>query len=116
MTPRLVGQAGRLQYLQDDVDRRRGVECALFADDVLQRPARHVLHRDVIGAVPLPAVEDADDVRVREGCRAGRLTAETLDELLVFGEVVVQHLDRHLAAEELVLAEVDVGHTARAQA
>ena len=34
---------------------------------------------------------------------------------LVFGEVVVQHLHRDLAAEQLVLGEVHVGHAARAQ-
>ena len=38
------------------------------------------------------------------------LAPEALDELLVFGEVVVQHLHRDLPAEQLVLGEVHLGH------
>jgi hypothetical protein len=47
---------------------------------------------------------------VRQRGRTGSLAAEALDELVVFGEVVVQNLDRHLPAEQLVVREVDVRH------
>ena len=55
----LVREARRAQDLQHDVDRRLGRRRAALADDVLERPALDVLHRDVVGAVPLAAVEDA---------------------------------------------------------
>ncbi len=76
-----------------------GVQRALFAHHRLQRAAGEVLHRDVVRAVPLPAVEDRDHVGVREARGGGGLAAEALHELLVFGEAVVQQLDRHLAAQ-----------------
>ena len=110
-----VGEAGGAQDLHDDVDRRHGVERAVLADDRLQRAPGDVLHRDVVGAVPLAAVEDADDVRVRQRGRAGGLAPEALDELLVLGEVVVQDLDRDLPAQQLVLGQVHVGHAAGAR-
>ena len=58
-------RAGRPQDLYDDVDRGRRVERALFAHDRLQRAPGDVLHRDVVGPLPLAAVEDAHDVGVR---------------------------------------------------
>ncbi len=63
-----------------------------------------------------PRSKIADDVGVREARGARGLAAEALDELLVFGEAVVQQLDRDLAAEQLVAREVDVGHAAGADA
>ena len=111
-----VGEAGGPQDLHDDVDRGHGVERAVLADDRLQRAPGDVLHRDVVGAVPLAAVEDADDVRVRERRRARGLALEALDELVVLGEVVVQDLDGQVPPQQLVLGEVHVGHAARAQA
>ncbi len=77
------------------------------------RPAQ-VLHRDVVGAVVLAAVVDADHVRVLQAGGGRGLAAEALDELVVLGEAAVQHLERDLAAEVGVLGAVDVGHPARA--
>jgi hypothetical protein len=111
-----VGEARRAQDLNDDVDRARRVHRAVFAHDRLQRTSGDILHGDVVGAVPLAAVEDGDDVGVRERGRAGGLAPKALDELLVFGEVVVQHLHGHLPTEQLVLGQVHVGHAARAEA
>ena len=45
----------------------------------------------------------------------GRLAAEALDELRVLGEAPVEHLQRDLAPELLVVAQVDVGHAAGAE-
>ena len=92
-----------------------GSSGASLADELLERAALEVLHRDVVGAVPLAAVEDADDVRVLQAGGAGRLAPEALDELVVLGEAAVQELQRDLAAELRVLGAVDVGHAARAE-
>ena len=50
-----------------------------------ERPSQ-VLHRDVVGAVDLAAVEDGDDVGVLEAGRRLGLAAEALDEFAVLGE------------------------------
>ena len=94
-----------------EVDRRRTAR----DDELLQRTAVEVLHRDVVRAFRLAAVVDRDDVRVREAGGVLRLTAEALDELFVTGVAVVQDLDRDAAAEHFVLGEVDVRHTTRAE-
>jgi hypothetical protein len=52
---------------------------------------------------------------MRETGRGLGLAPEALDELLVGGVPVVQHLDRHLPPQLLVLGEVDVGHPAGAE-
>ena len=65
-----VREAGRMEDLRHDVDRQRRIKRALFAHDRLQRSAGHVLHRDVVRPLPLAAVEDGDDVRVRKRRRA----------------------------------------------
>ena len=44
-----------------------------------------------------------------------RLAAEALDELLVGGMPLVQELQRDIAAQLLILGQVDVGHPARAE-
>ena len=85
------------------------------ADQLLERAPLDVLHDDVVGAVGLAAVEDRDDVRVREAGRVRRLAAEALDELLVVRVARVEHLDGDPASELLVFGEVDVGHAAAAE-
>ena len=97
------------------VDRDRDRRGAAGGDQLLQAAPVEVLHRDVVGALGLPAVEDRDDVRVREARCVLRLAAEALDELLVVRVPVVQDLDRDPAAQFLVLGEVDVRHAAGAK-
>ena len=46
---------------------------------------------------------------------AARLAAEALDELLVVGVAVEQHLEGDLPPEQPVVGQVDVGHAAAAQ-
>ena len=93
------------------VQRRLAAGRARFSDRALE-----VLHRDVVGAVPLAAVVDATTtLRVLQAGGAGRLAAEALDELVVLGEAAVQQLQRDLAPELQVLGAVDVGHAARAE-
>ena len=50
---------------------------------------------------------------VEAGGRLG-LAAEALDELGVFHEAAVEHLDGHAAAQGGVLGQIDVGHAAAA--
>src|SRR5207247_7055921 len=73
------------------------------------------LHRDVVGALGLAAVEDRDDVRMVEPGRALRLAAEALDELVVVCVSLVQQLQRDSPSQFLVLGEVDVGHPTRTE-
>ena len=112
----LVGEARGAQHLDGEVDRADRVQRRLLDDELLERAALEVLHRDVRRAVPFAAVEDADDVGVLQAGRARGLAAEALDELVVLGEAPVQQLERDLAAELLVERAVHVGHPARPDA
>ena len=110
-----VREPRRLEDLDRDVDRADRVQRRLLADQLLERPARQVLHRDVVRAVERAPVVDADDVRVLEPGRGLRLAPEALDEVRVLREPAVQQLQRDLAAELLVLGQEHVGHPAGAQ-
>ena len=109
-----VREPRRLEDLLDDVDRVLGIERAVLLHDLLEIAAAQVLHRDVVGAVPLPAVEHLDDVGMREAGGRGRLALEARDELRVLGEPMMQQLQRDLAPELGVLGEPHVAHAARA--
>ena len=111
-----VGEARGAQDLLGDVDRVLRRQRRVLADDRVERAPVEELHRDVVGAAPLAAVVDADDVGMRERGGAGGLAAEALDELLVLGEALVEQLDRDAAAELGVLGAVDLGHAAGANA
>ena len=113
--PVLVREAQRGEDLARVVDRRLHRRGAAAQDQLLQRAAVEVLHRDVVGALRLAAVVDRDDVRVREPGGVRRLAAEALDELDVLRVAVVEDLDRDPPPELLVLGEVDVRHPARAE-
>ncbi|CAN5692898.1 hypothetical protein BH20ACT23_BH20ACT23_29510 [soil metagenome] len=54
---------------------------------------------------------ERDDVGMTQPSRSPGLPSEALDELRVARELVVQSLDRYLAVEQLVVCEVDLGHT-----
>ena len=82
-----VGEARRLEDLARSAPTAcSGVEAGV--DQLLQRAALEVLHRDVVGAVDVAAVEDGDDVGVLEARGGLGLAAEPLDELAVLGEAV----------------------------
>src|SRR2546428_520100 len=110
-----VREPNRSEDLARVVDREVDRRGAARDDQLLQRAPVEVLHRDVVGALRLAAVVDRNDVRVREAGRVLRLAAEALDELIVAGMAVVEDLDRDAPAEHLVLSEVNVRHTARAE-
>ncbi len=85
-------------------------------DAFLERPAGDVLHRDVVAPVLRGApVVDLDDVRVGERRHAQGLATEPLDELLVLGVLVAEHLEGHVPLQELVAGQVHLGHASAAQ-
>src|ERR1700759_2917863 len=96
-----VGEARRLQNLQGDVDGPDRVDRRLLPDDLLERAPGEVLHRDVVDAVVVAAVIDADHVGMLEPrCRL-RLTPEALNEPRVLREAPVQQLESDAATELL---------------
>ena len=111
--PVRVAEGG--EHLPHVGDRDRDGARAAGDDQLLERPPLDVLHDDEVRAAGLAAVEDRDDVRMRETGGVRRLPPEALDELRVVRVAVVEHLDRDLAAELLVLGEPDVGHAAAAE-
>ncbi len=112
----LVRGAEGLSNLEGYRRRRAGRQGAALEDAVLERAARQVLHRYVVGPVlGLAAVEDGDDVRVGERRRTLGLALEALDELLVARVARAHHLKGDVAVEDVVVGEVDVGHTAAAE-
>ncbi len=112
--PALVRELRPREDLADDLDRLADAQPA--ADQVLERGALDVLHRDPVAPVGLAAVVDADYVRVLEAGGGLGLAAEALDELRVLGEALVQELERDPAVEHLVVGEPDVGHARRCRA
>ncbi len=110
-----MGEAGRLQDLDRDIDRAQRLERGLLADQLLERAARQVLHRDVVRVLEAAAVIDADHVRMLEaGGRLG-LAPEAFDEVWVGGKPIVQELQRDPARQLLVLGQENVRHAARAK-
>ena len=119
----LVGgmQAGSGPH--DEGSRRLGLQPTTHLrqrhQELGQRRAVHVLHHQEVAAVgALPQLLDGHDVRVRDASCDSRLVDEHLDELLVVGEVVLQHLDRHVSLETgrpRALTQVERGHSAALQ-
>jgi hypothetical protein len=62
----LVREARRPEHLLGDLDRALRRQRRLLADDRIERAPLEQLHRNVVGAIPLAAVVDADDVGVTE--------------------------------------------------
>ncbi len=110
----LVRELGRAKDLDAEVDRAGGQQRPVLRDDLLQRAALEMLHRDVVGAVPLTAVVHRHDVRVLQAGGTRRLAPEPLDELRVLREAPVQDLQRDITAELQVLGAIHVRHPARA--
>ncbi len=110
-----VRVAERGEHLADVGDGDGHGTGAARDDQLLEGAPLDVLHDDEVRALGLAPVVDGDDVRVGEPRRMGRLAAEALDELHVVRVPLVEHLDRDLAAELLVLGEPDVGHAPRAE-
>src|SRR5215210_8526164 len=90
---------------------------ALASDAFLEGAAWHVLHRDVVAAVPRTSlVVDLHDVLVVEGCGAPGLPEKTLQEHLVLGQPLLQDLQRHVPPQVFIVPQVDLGHAPAAEA
>ena len=102
----------RRRDLGSDLRGLVGVERALAADEVPQRPTFDVLHDDEVRAGFLTPVVDADDVRVVQvRCRL-RLPPEALDERRFARVLGEECLQRDRTIEQAIVTEVDLGHTA----
>ena len=102
-------------HLGREADRLVGGEATAPCELAGERDAFHVFHDDVRPSVRLAAVVDAHDVRVREPRREAGLAQKPSPELDVRGEVLSQHLDRHVSVELAVARPVDDGHPAGPQ-
>ena len=85
------------------------------ADALLQRTARQILHRQVIGVVVGRDVVNGDDVRVVELRDDAAFPQEPLGEFLVGGEDGLDHFQRDVAVQRLLHGEVDDRHAALAE-
>ena len=94
-----MGGAERSGDIGSDLSGAVGMQWSGGAQDIGHRPARHVLHHDVVRAPLLPPVVDADDVRMVEVCGSLSLTTEALDKVRIVCELGEQHLERDLATE-----------------
>ena len=82
-------------------------------DDVRERFALDVLHRDVRPVVLLAAGVDRDDVGVAQRGRRARLAEEAVHDFLVV-DFLANDLDRDLAIQFRVAAQIHRTHAASA--
>ena len=108
-----------LRHLLRDRDHARQRQRVAAAQDLRQRLAFDERHRQVLDAVDLAEVVNADDVLVGDLAREHQLALEALFELLRGGRVRLRrrtnHLDRHRDAELVVEGLVDGAHAAGAE-
>src|SRR5205085_8591938 len=88
----LVREAEPARDLDRDLERMLHRQPALLVEDLRERATLDELEDDELPALVLAAVEDRDDVRVRERRDRARLAPEAPDVLLVLGEVPVEDL------------------------
>ncbi len=81
-------------------------------DELLEVLALDDLEDDELLPILVTAVDDGDDVRVRELGDRASLSPEALDVLLVLAVLVVEHLQRDVAFEQRVECAVDARHPA----
>ena len=100
-----VGRAEPLADLGEDGDGHLRGDDARGVRELRQRLALQVLHDEVVDRRGLHGhVEDADDVLVPDDVHRARLGEEARHEIGMHGEVRMEDLHRHLAADEHVLA------------
>ena len=100
--------------LDRELERAANRHRPALVETLLQRLAVDELEDDELPPVLLAAVDDRDDVRVRELCDGARLAAEALHILVVSRVVLMQDLQRDVPLEQGVVRLVDAGHAARA--
>ena len=113
VTVREAGLMRGLQPGQDaahDVQRLAGAEPAALVQQLTQRPAGNVLHRDVVQPLVRALVEDGDHVRAGQPRRRPCLADEPAHELGVVGQLGVRDLERDHAVKPRVRAEIHGRH------
>ena len=115
----LVRGGEALRDLLRDLDRARERQRAGRAQHLRQRLALDERHRQVLDAVDLAEVVNADDVLVGDLAREHELALEALLELLRGGRIRLRgradHLDRDRDAELVIERLVDGAHAAGAE-
>src|SRR5207237_9028428 len=103
--------------LAEKVNGTLGRQRAMPLDQVFQVQARKVLHRIVERAIlRVAVVEHLDSIRVRQRGRRLDLALKAEEAVRVHGPVRPDQLDGTWPAEENVLGEIHLAHTARAEA
>ena len=88
----------------------------LLVEQLAQREAGDVLHDDGLVAALAHRVVDGHDAGVVDAGHGHGLAPQPVDEGLVGGQVGVEQLHGHLAAEHFVRAEPHLGHAADGKA
>jgi hypothetical protein len=112
--PVLVREGKPARNLEAELDHLVHRQRPFALDELLQVLAVDVLEDDELAPVLLAAVDDRDDVRVRQLRDRPRLAAKALDVVLVPRVLLVQDLERDRALEQPVVRAEDVGHAAGA--
>ena len=108
--PVLVREGEAAGDLERDLERAPDRQPPLLVQDLLERPPLDQLEDDELPALVLAAVDDGDDVRMRQLRHCARLAAEALDVLVVVRVVLVQDLERDLPLEQRVVRPEDARH------
>jgi len=90
--PGVVGERERATDHDPELERSTDRQPPLLLDELLQVLALDVLEDDELPAVSLAAVDDRDDVRMRELRRRPRLAPEALDVVVLGRVLLVQQL------------------------
>ena len=111
----LVGMLQAERRLSNVMGGSDWVHGPVFADNLLQIRAVHVLHDQKVQLAVLVDVMGADDVRMVE--RSDRLSflIEPVQEPAAFSQRNGQDLDRDAAAQGLVLCQIDDAHASKSQ-
>ena len=107
-----VRRGERAEHGLDHGERLRRRHRRFLADQVAQGQAGDVLHHQEERSVVVAGVEDGHHVLVGQPCCRTCLALEPAYELVVVGEPLVHHLDRHRAVQPQVDGLVDGGHPA----
>ena len=110
--PAVVRRGERAEHRLDHGERLRRRHRRFLADQVAQGQAGDVLHHQEERAVVVAGVEDGHHVVVGQPGGRTCLALEPAYELVVVGEPLVHHLDRHRAVQPQVDGLVDGGHPA----
>src|SRR5919202_5236264 len=83
---------------------------------ILEGAARNVFHGDVVRPVlRATLIVNGDYIGMVETGGTPRLASEEPNELLVPSVLLLEHLERHVPIEDLVVGKVNFGHASAAQ-